>query len=61
MLAFAEWRELHKAGKLNAYQRQFFEPRPAEQLFDLSQDPHEVKDLSQNPAYREVLLDIADE
>ena len=58
MLAFAEWRELHQAGKLNAYQRQFFEPRPAEQLFDLSQDPHEVKDLSQNPAYREVLLDM---
>ena len=47
MLAFAEWRELYKAGKLNACQRQFFEPRPAEQLFDLSQDPHEVNDLSQ--------------
>ena len=58
MLAFAEWRELYKAGKLNAYQRQFFEPRPAEQLFDLSQDPHEVNDLSQNPAHREVLLDM---
>jgi len=58
MLAFAEWRELYKSGKLNAAQRQFFEPRPAEQLFDLSQDPHEVNDLSQNPAHREVLLDM---
>jgi uncharacterized sulfatase len=58
MLAFAEWRELHKAGKLNSAQSQFFEPRPAEQLFDLSKDPHEVNDLSQHPAHREVLLDM---
>ena len=58
MLAYAEWRKLHKAGKLNAAQSQFFEPRPAEQLFDLSKDPHEVDDLSQNPALRAVLLDM---
>ncbi len=58
MLAFAEWRELYKSGKLNAVQRQFFEPRPAEQLFDLSEDPHEVNDLSKNPEHHEVLLDM---
>jgi uncharacterized sulfatase len=58
MLAFAEWRKLHEAGKLNAAQSQFFESRPAEQLFDLSKDPHEVNDLSQNPEHREVLLDM---
>mgnify|MGYP001300331263 CR=1 FL=1 len=58
MLAFAEWRALYKAGKLNAAQSQFFESRPAEQLFDLSKDPHEVNDLSQSPAHREVLLDM---
>ncbi len=56
MLAFAEWRALYKVGKLNAAQSQFFESRPAEQLFDLSKDPHEVNDLSQSPAHREVLL-----
>lgn len=58
MLAYAEWRRLYRAGKLNAAQSQFFEPRPAEQLFDLSTDPHEVKDLAQDPAHREVLLDL---
>ena len=58
MLAYAEWRNLYKAGKLNAAQRQFFEPRPAEQLFDLSKDPHEVNDLSRSPAHKEVLLDL---
>ena len=43
MLAFTEWRELFKDGKLNEEQQQFFLPRPAEQLFDLSKDPYEGK------------------
>ena len=55
MLAFSEWRELYKAGKLNAAQSQFFEARSAEQLFDLSADPHEVNDVSKNPDNQEVL------
>ena len=52
MLAFTEWRELFKDGQLNGEQQQFFLPRPAEQLFDLSEDPYEVNDLSKNPAFR---------
>lgn len=55
MLAFSEWRELYKADKLNAAQSQFFEARPAEQLFDLSADPHEVNDVSKNPDNQEIL------
>ena len=58
MLAFAEWRELHKAGKLNAAQTQFFEARPAEQLFDLSKDPHEVSDVAKNPDNQTVLKEM---
>ncbi len=58
MLAFEEWRELHKAGKLNAAQSQFFETRPAEQLFDLEADPHEVNDLSKDPNHAMVLADL---
>ena len=34
MLAFAEWRDLYKAGKLSGPQLQFFESKPVEQLFD---------------------------
>ncbi|MFP6901601.1 MAG: HEAT repeat domain-containing protein, partial [Opitutales bacterium] len=56
MLAFSEWRELYRAGKLNQEQRQFFERRPAEQLFDLDSDPHEVKDLSGAPEHRDTLV-----
>ena len=56
MLAFSEWRQLYQAGKLNAAQRQFFERRPAEQLFDLENDPHEVRDLSAKPEHKDMLV-----
>jgi len=56
MLAYMEWRELYKAGKLNPEQSQFFEPRPPECLYDLSQDPHELKNLSGDPAYSGTLV-----
>ena len=41
MLAYQEWWELFRSGKLNEIQSQFFEARPPEQLFDLESDPHE--------------------
>ena len=58
MLAYQEWRELFNAGKLNDKQSQFFRPRPAEQLFDLSVDPHEVNDLSGEPQFKKNLLEL---
>ncbi len=56
--AFEEWRDLANAGKLNAVQRQFYEARPPEMLFDLSGDPHEVHNLAADPAYADVLLQM---
>ncbi len=58
MLAYQEWLELFNAGKLNEVQRQFFEPRPAEQLFDVEKDPHEVNNLADDPKYATVLKDM---
>ncbi|MDP6502461.1 MAG: sulfatase, partial [Planctomycetota bacterium] len=58
MLAYAEWRKLYSEGKLNAAQRQFFERRPPEQLFNVEDDPHEVNDLSGDPKHAEVLKDL---
>ncbi len=58
MLAYEEWRNLYQAGKLNAAQRQFFEPRPVESLYDVETDPHEVNDLSGEPEYAGVLKDL---
>lgn len=54
--AWQQWRELGKSGKLNRDQATFFRPKPAEQLFDLSQDPHEVNNLADDPSHRKHLL-----
>jgi hypothetical protein len=58
MLAYTEWRELFKAGKLNAAQSQFHQRRPAEQLFDVEADPHEVNNLANDPKHASVLKDL---
>jgi uncharacterized sulfatase len=58
MLAFAEWRDLYKAGKLSGPQLQFFESKPVEQLFDTEADPHEINNLASNPRYANVLKDL---
>lgn len=51
-----EWARLHAAGRLDATQRAFFEPKPAEQLFDCIADPDNIRDLAGDPAYREQLV-----
>ena len=60
MLAYQEWRTLYQAGKLNAVQRQFFEARPAEQLFDIESDPYETRNLANDPQFADVVRDMRD-
>ena len=48
-LAYDNWRNLYRAERLNPVQRQFFERRSAEQLFNLEKDPHEVTNLAADP------------
>lgn len=60
MLAYREWRELFRSGKLGSDQRQFFESKPAEMLFDLAADPHEVNNLAADPAHAGRLRDMRD-
>jgi arylsulfatase A-like enzyme len=47
-----KWDELYRADKLDATQRAFFEPKPAEELFDCSTDPDNIHNLAQDPAQR---------
>lgn len=58
MLAYQEWRQLYRAGKLNAAQSQFFEPRPAEILYNVKSDPDEINNLASNPVYVETLMEM---
>ncbi|HLV01336.1 MAG TPA: sulfatase-like hydrolase/transferase, partial [Acidobacteriota bacterium] len=55
MLAYQQWRNLYREGKLNREQSRFFEPKPVEALYDVHSDPHELRNLAKDPAYADLL------
>ncbi|WPR73337.1 sulfatase-like hydrolase/transferase [Algoriphagus sp. NG3] len=55
-MAYKEWFDLYRSGKLNQFQRQFFEVKPAEALFDIEKDPYETTNLAKDPVYQKELL-----
>jgi arylsulfatase A-like enzyme len=57
-LAYPQWQKLYEQGELNEIQRQFFEPRKPEALYDLASDPHETINLAGDPNYAEILKDM---
>jgi arylsulfatase A-like enzyme len=57
-LAFQQWRDLFLAGELDEVQRQFFEPREPEALYDLENDPYETFNLAGDRNYREKLAEM---
>lgn len=53
---FQAMRRLRDAGTLTPEQMAcFVAPRPAEELYDIENDPHELKNLAADPAYADVL------
>ena len=58
MLAYREWRDLYNQGKLNPEQAAFFEPKPAERLYDLLADPHEVNNLADDESHQAQLAEM---
>ncbi|MBI1371781.1 MAG: sulfatase-like hydrolase/transferase [Phycisphaera sp.] len=59
-LGYVQWREMFKAGKLNAEQSEFFESKPAEALYDIATDPWELHNLAGDPKYGEQLKMMRD-
>ena len=57
-LAYDNWRNLYRAERLNPVQRQFFERRSVEQLFNLEKDPHEVTNLAADPDQSKQLAEM---
>lgn len=58
MMAFEQWRSMFEDGDLSAKQRQFFEAKPVEMLFDTQADPHEVNNLASSPKHQAILKDL---
>ena len=49
------WHDMYVKGKLNAVQASFWKPRPAEELYDLENDPDGVKNLAGSSEHTDVL------
>jgi len=49
------WEQAYENGKCNAVQSIFWNPKPAEELYDTENDPWEVNNLAENSDYKEVL------
>jgi uncharacterized sulfatase len=49
------WQRLHDEGKLEGPQKIFFQEKAVEELYDVTADPHEVKNLAREPAMTDVL------
>lgn len=55
-------RELNTQGKLDEFQSLIMaETRPAEELYDLDQDPHELHNVATDPAYQRALIELRGE
>ena len=50
--------KMFQDGKLNEVQSQFFKPRAPEALYNIDEDPHEIKNLAKDKNYIEILLDL---
>ncbi len=51
----AVWHRLYREGKLSAPRTHFWETKPAEELYDLDEDPDETRNIARSPAHRGVL------
>ena len=53
------WRQMNYDGKLDDVQRQFFRlTKPAEELYDLRNDPHEIRNLATQKKHAPVLREL---
>jgi uncharacterized sulfatase len=49
------WKKMFDEGKLNAAQSVFWKPKVAEELYDLKDDPYQIKNLTSDPTQQETL------
>ncbi|MCU0376761.1 MAG: sulfatase [Bacteroidales bacterium] len=53
---FKTVKDMYEKGELNEVQAIYWKPeKPVEELYDIENDPHEIKNLSETPEYKEIL------
>ncbi|KAA0988849.1 sulfatase family protein [Dyadobacter aurulentus] len=52
------WEAEFKAGRLNEDQSRFWQEKPAEELFDVENDPHNIHNLAADPRYKTTLAKL---
>ncbi|MCV9389305.1 sulfatase family protein [Reichenbachiella ulvae] len=58
---YVDIKKAYEAGELNEVQAKYWKPtKPVEELFDLENDPHEINNLAEDPAYAKVLQEHRD-
>jgi len=50
------WEKAFREGRTNEVQSRYFLPKPVEELYDTENDPWEINNLADDPAYRKLLL-----
>ncbi len=53
-----EVRQVMESGKAPAFIEAMFQPKPHEELYDLWEDPNEMNNLAEDPAYAEIKADL---
>lgn len=51
-----DWDERYRDGTLNEIQRRFFEEKPVEELYKVSDDPHNINNLANQEEYKDILM-----
>lgn len=52
------WEQAYLGGETNQVQSRFWESKPAEELYNIHDDPHNVVNLAQDPQYSDVLQEM---
>ncbi|WP_025762348.1 sulfatase-like hydrolase/transferase [Dyadobacter tibetensis] len=53
--SMASWEREYNAGRLNEVQNQFWQEKPAEELYDIEKDPHNIHNLASDPGHAALL------
>ncbi len=49
------WEDAYRKGETNKAQSAFWQTKPAEELYDVAADPHNIHNLAEDQAYRQVM------